>query len=185
MQFTLIGSGVLFGFLACLALAATLDRFESDAFCTSCHVMDGVAREWRESVHQVNASGLKAGCADCHVPPGVVWKVRSKLHALHAEVWPWLRGVDTPEELDARRTVLAEAVWEHLRVTDSAACRSCHAMSAADLDLQTPRGRAQHRDAEAEGESCIDCHDDGIAHRPIEGPGSQKEEEWDSEDFSL
>lgn len=157
----------------------------SQQFCTSCHVMDGVAEEWRESSHGLNASGLSATCADCHVPPGLGPGLRMKLASIPNELIPWLRGIDTPEELEARRSSLANGVWEHLRATDSASCRSCHQMTAAVLALQETRARTEHESGEEDGQTCIECHDDGIAHAPITKEEGPSEAEWDTEDFTL
>lgn len=177
--------GILLGGVLFAGGSTGLDYFESDTFCTSCHVMDDIAAQWRESNHYANASGVKAGCADCHVTPGVVGSFRSKFRALHEELWPWLRGLDTPEEMAERRVEQAESVWAHLRATDSASCRSCHQMGEATLALQSTRARSQHRDAEADGDTCIDCHDDGVAHRPIEKADAEEEDEWAEDDFTL
>jgi nitrate/TMAO reductase-like tetraheme cytochrome c subunit len=144
--------------------------------------MQDVFEEWRASPHFLNPAGMRVGCADCHIAPGAVALVESKLRALHAELLPWLRGLDTPEELEPRRELLAERVWSHLRESDSAPCRSCHQTAPEVLALQAPRARELHASGEAEGKTCIDCHDDGIAHRQ---KPKLEEGEWKPEDFEL
>jgi nitrate/TMAO reductase-like tetraheme cytochrome c subunit len=180
-----LGSAVLLGFAGAIAIEGTFQYTKSQSFCTSCHVMSGVEHEWTESVHGRNAKGIEVGCADCHVPPGRVAEARAKLHAIHAELLPWLGGVRRPEQIEERRLVLAERVWEHLRETDSAACRSCHRMSPEALALQETRARAEHLDAAKAGQTCIECHDDGIAHSKLEKPEPGGGDEWKDEDFDL
>jgi nitrate/TMAO reductase-like tetraheme cytochrome c subunit len=176
--------GALAGVGLAAAVAASFSFTSSSPFCGSCHVMSAVTSEWRDSAHYLNRSGMRAGCADCHIAPGPLALAGSKLHSLRAELLPWLRGLDTPEELEPRRELLAERVWSHLRETDSAACRACHAMPAEVLALQTPRAREMHADGEQDGQTCIDCHDDGIAHRPVK-KAKPEEGEWKPEDFEL
>ncbi|MBW2420787.1 MAG: NapC/NirT family cytochrome c [Deltaproteobacteria bacterium] len=177
-------SGVAIGFVVILGgillVQAGSSYTRSHQFCTSCHVMDGVTKEWSESPHGLNARGLSATCADCHVPPGLIPELRMKLHSVPAELIPWLRGTDTPEKLEARRVELAEGVWEHLRETDSASCRRCHQMTEEVLNLQDTRAGSEHESGEKDGQTCIECHDDGIAHAPIpkEDDASGAEEDF-------
>lgn len=166
------------------ALYGAVAYTNTPEFCTSCHVMERVTAEYRERSHFQNARGFRATCADCHVPPGVVPTLRSKVRALHSELIPWIMGVDTPEELEARRVHLGHEVWEHMRLDDSAACRSCHVMTEEVLSLQDTRARTQHLEAEQEGQTCIDCHDDGLAHRTVKAEAPEEEEEWE-DDFTL
>ncbi len=37
-------------------------------FCVSCHSMQPVYQEYKQSVHFQNASGVRAECHDCHIP---------------------------------------------------------------------------------------------------------------------
>jgi nitrate/TMAO reductase-like tetraheme cytochrome c subunit len=176
--------GLVFVLGGILAFQGVFSYTLSQQFCTSCHVMDGVTSEWRESPHGLNASGLTATCADCHVPPGVIPGFKMKLRSINKELIPWLRGINTPEKLEARREELAEGVWAHLRETDSS-CRSCHQMTPAVQELQDTRARSEHESGEKDGQTCIECHDDGIAHAPIQKPEDPSEAEWDTEDFTL
>ena len=176
---------MLLGFLGAVAIEGSFQYAQSQTFCTSCHVMSGVEREWSESVHGRNANGIKVGCADCHVAPGRMAEVRAKVHAIRAELIPWLGGVRRPEQIEEKRLVLAERVWEHLRETDSASCRSCHRMTQEDLALQETRARAEHLDGAKQGQTCIECHDDGVAHKKLENPEPEGGNEWKDEDFDL
>src|SRR5688500_20368695 len=59
------GAGILFwgGFHTALEATNTLD------FCISCHEMrDTVYREYVDTIHYSNRTGVRATCSDCHVP---------------------------------------------------------------------------------------------------------------------
>lgn len=169
---------VVGGLGAALLIAAgvaSLEYTDSNDFCRSCHVMEAtVFEEWKESSHYRNASGFRTDCADCHIPDGPVAHVRRKVGAMRF-LASWATGTDEPEELLAKRKELAEIVWADMRARDSAECRDCHQMDAMDLEAQTTRARTQHLDAEETGETCIDCHDDGIAHEAVEVEAEEPE----------
>jgi nitrate/TMAO reductase-like tetraheme cytochrome c subunit len=50
--------------------AAGLAWTNSEAFCSGmCHEMrDNVAKEFKDTIHDKNRSGVRAACSDCHVP---------------------------------------------------------------------------------------------------------------------
>jgi cytochrome c-type protein NapC len=58
---------------------------------------------------------------------------------------------------------LATNEWTQMKATDSRECRNCHAFGAMDSHRQKPRAQQNHKKAQAEGKTCIDCHK-GIAH---------------------
>jgi nitrate/TMAO reductase-like tetraheme cytochrome c subunit len=159
---------------------------ETLEFCVSCHVMDAtVFKEYKQTSHYSNASGMRATCADCHLPdrhaPGeVVSYLSTKLGAARF-VYSWATGRNSdPAQLVANREQLAERVWARMRADDSRACRRCHDDAAWNLAEQTSRAREQHLDGSKEGRTCIDCHDDGIAHEPVAHavPESELEQEF-------
>ncbi|MFC6673525.1 NapC/NirT family cytochrome c [Marinobacterium aestuariivivens] len=179
----LIGAGILIGAVFSGAFASFVQHSNSEAYCTSCHEMETVQREYQESFHYRNPAGVRAICSDCHVPPGnwaatVLFKI-GKMQELFAHY----RGtLDTEEKFEARRLELAERVWRRMEASESAPCRNCHSMTAMDLEKQRPRARGQHESAREAGETCIDCHK-GIAHRPVQAlPEPQTPE---SGDFAL
>lgn len=166
------------GFTGFVGYTNTLD------FCTSCHEMRAfVYSEYKQSSHYRNPSGVRADCADCHVPQAFIPKMARKIKATVVEVPSHLRGtIDTPEKFEANRKRLAERVWAGMKATDSRECRGCHDLRDMTLATQKPRARAQHQDALASGETCIDCHQ-GIAHKlPATAKAKQPVEE---EDFTL
>lgn len=181
----LLAGGALLGIGLVAAVEGVFQYTTSQTFCTSCHVMDGIHQEWAESPHGRNALGIEVTCAQCHIAPGRIAEARAKVRAIHAELIPWLSGVRTPKQIEEKRLVLAQRVWKHLRETDSSSCRSCHRMNEADLALQTTRARAEHQDAAQQGQTCIECHDKGVAHHRVEKPEPKGKDEWNNNDFNL
>ncbi len=142
-----------------------MEATNSPKFCMSCHEMaDNVGKEWMQSSHYRNASGVRATCADCHVPKDWGPKLIRKLQASN-EVYHHLAGtIATPELFRAHRAEMAERVWASMRESDSRECRNCHSEHAMDFEAQSARSREKMVPGIEEGKTCIDCHR-GIAHR--------------------
>ncbi len=134
-------------------------------FCISCHEMEQtVYREYKQSVHYQNRTGVRVICSDCHVPKDWTQKLRRKIHATR-ELYYWMTGsIDTPEKFEAKRMELAKRVWASMEDSDSRECRNCHDYAAMRFDWQNENSRETHPDAMDEGDTCIDCHR-GIAHQ--------------------
>lgn len=129
----------------------------------SCHEMKAMQEELSKTIHFKNRTGVRLGCSDCHVPEGAVDKLIAKIEALD-DVYAHLIGtVDTPEKFEARREVMANAVWAEMKANGSRACRACHAFEAMEFAKQADRPKRKHNEAMNNGETCIDCHK-GIAH---------------------
>jgi cytochrome c-type protein NapC len=143
----------------------------TEMFCTSCHEMDHVYEEYKDSVHYKNVSGVRAICADCHVPKPWGAKLWRKIQATTNELPHKILGtIDTKEKFEAKRLELAENVWASMKATDSRECRNCHALEDMMLEEQDKSARKKHtleRKMEKD-ETCIDCHK-GIAHALPEG----------------
>ncbi|MBF0428525.1 MAG: NapC/NirT family cytochrome c [Magnetococcales bacterium] len=155
-----------------------IEASNSLAFCLSCHEMrDTVYREYKQTIHYSNRTGIRTTCADCHVPKSWGDKMLRKLGSA-AQVWSKWRGVvDTPEKFEAKRMEMATAVWTNMKATDSIECRNCHRFEEMDVRLQTPSSREKHKQAEETRMTCIDCHK-GIAHKlPREYKGNEEETE--------
>ena len=135
-----------------------------EAFCISCHEMkENVFKEYRNTIHYTNRSGVRATCPDCHVPKEWTHKIMRKIQASN-EVWHHLLGtVDTPEKFNAKRLQLAQNEWRRMKANDSRECRNCHDFTYFDYTIQGRRSSKAHQDGLAEGNTCIDCHK-GIAH---------------------
>ena len=146
-----------------------MELTNTETFCITCHEMErNVYREYKGSVHDANASGVRATCPDCHVPRPWIHKIVRKIQASN-EVYHHLLGtIDTREKFEAHRLQLAKKVWGDMKRTDSRECRNCHDFDAMDLTTQESRAEARHSEAIEDGMTCIDCHK-GIAHDLPEG----------------
>ena len=134
-------------------------------FCITCHEMrDTVYKEYKETIHYSNRTGVRAICSDCHVPKDWVHKVIRKSQASF-EVWGKITGtIDTPEKFEAKRMQLATHEWERMKDSNSRECRNCHNFDAMSSELQKQTPYKKHMKAKEEGKTCIDCHR-GIAHQ--------------------
>ncbi|MDF1872850.1 pentaheme c-type cytochrome TorC [Vannielia sp.] len=135
-------------------------------FCISCHEMrDNVYKEYVQSPHYMNASGVGAVCADCHVPKKWLPKMIRKVQASGELYGHFVTGViDTPEKFEAHRAELAQSVWATMEANDSLECRNCHAVEHMDFEQQSPNAAKLMQAGIARGDTCIDCHK-GIAHK--------------------
>jgi len=163
--------GVIFwgGFNMAMEKTNTLE------FCISCHEMeDNVYKEYKETIHYTNGSGVRATCSDCHVPDPWVHKVVRKIQASNEVFHKVLGTIDTPEKFDIKRLKLAKNVWRTMKETDSRECRNCHDFATMDPANQKSRARKQHLNAMKDGNTCIDCHK-GIAHKKVHDQLSDEE----------
>jgi cytochrome c-type protein NapC len=160
----LLGVGFVAGILFWGGFHTAMDATNTLEFCTGCHEMrDTVYKEYKETVHYANRTGVRAVCSDCHVPKDWAHKIVRKVKASH-EVWGKLTGViDTPEKFEAKRMELAQHQWDAMKATDSRECRNCHNFDAMSSEVQKQTVYKKHMKAKADGGTCIDCHK-GIAH---------------------
>ena len=154
-------SGIFFwgGFNTAMEATNTME------FCIGCHEMrDNVYKEYKETIHYSNRTGVKAVCSDCHVPKDWTHKMIRKVQA-SKEVWGKITGIiDTPEKFEAHRMQLAQNEWNRMKASDSHECRNCHSFDAMSKEKQRGTPYKKHMAAKAEGKTCIDCHK-GIAHK--------------------
>lgn len=183
---TLVLIGVAIAGVGWGGFSTVLEHTNTLEFCGSCHEMrEYVYAEYVESPHYNNSSGVRAICADCHVPHALGPKLLRKMKATFIEVPSHFMGtIDTREKFEAHRARLAENVWEEMKANDSRQCRGCHVRDAMLLANQKPRARAQHEDALATGETCIDCHK-GVAHKLPDLPDEPETDAAEEEDFAL
>ena len=134
-------------------------------FCVSCHEMEQlVYKEYTESAHYKNPSGVRAICSDCHVPRDWTRKLIRKIRASNEVYHKLVGSVNTPEKFEAKRLVLAERVWKEMTENNSRECRNCHAFDAMHFRKQSQRAQEKMEDAMKKGTPCIECHK-GIAHK--------------------
>ncbi len=157
----LVVAGIVFGGGFIWALEATY----KESFCISCHEMEeNVFKEYQNTIHYTNRTGVRATCPDCHVPKEWGPKMIRKLQASNEVLHKILGSVDTPEKFNAKRHELAQHEWDRMKSSDSRECRNCHRYDYMDYTEQGPRAARTHPVAFDEGKTCIDCHK-GIAHQ--------------------
>ena len=96
------------------------------------------------------------------MPKEWIYKVMAKIEATTDLYHHIMGSVDTVEEFEAKRAVLAQRVWTTMKETDSRACRNCHSPDSMDPHKQSPASQVMLL-ALKSGATCIDCHK-GIAH---------------------
>jgi len=155
----LIGAGGVIGTQVMVATTGT------NEFCSgACHSMQWVGKEYAQSGHGVNETGIRASCHDCHIPdhyPKLLWyKAKAGIKDAIGEA----RGViDTEEKFKKERLRLAKEVWAEFKETNSENCRHCHAFSPAVVAKQKDFVQPLHQQVLDKTATCIDCHK-GIAH---------------------
>ena len=157
--------GILFsGFYAgFMGYTSTLD------FCITCHEMEeNVYREYQETIHYKNASGVRANCSDCHVPNDFLGKLWRKIKASREVYHKILGTIDTPEKFDRHREAMAISEWKRMKASGSKECLTCHDYEYMAWEHQRRKSRLRMKKAFKEGKICIDCHK-GIAHELPEG----------------
>ena len=143
--------------------AVVLHKTSDTAFCVSCHSMSRPLAEYQGSIHFQNHAGIRAECADCHVPNEPLAWMATKLGASKDLLGELTGKLDSEEQYNAHKLAMAESVWQKMKASDSATCRSCHSFEAMDILAQQPDARKAHPVAIRSGETCIDCHR-GVAH---------------------
>ena len=161
---TILVVGVIGGILFWGGFNTAMEATNTETFCVSCHEMEvNVFKEYKNTIHYNNRTGVRATCPDCHVPKDWVHKFVRKVQATNELYHKALGSIDTPEKFNAKRLELAQHVWSSMKATDSRECRNCHDNVSMDYTKQGRRAVAQHQRGVDEGLTCIDCHK-GIAH---------------------
>ncbi|MBF0622466.1 MAG: NapC/NirT family cytochrome c [Magnetococcales bacterium] len=177
---TALGILLIVGFVGGVIFFASfhfiMQSTNSMDLCVSCHEMEGVYKEYKESVHYKNPAGVRATCADCHVPhdkgvAGWLDKVYFKVTVGVKDIWHHAIGTyPTEEDFEKDRYRLAQRVIEDMRHRDSKECRYCHSFEAMDVDEQGRSASKKHkRIMESSEKTCIDCHT-GVAHEEPDEP---------------
>ena len=142
----------------------SMEMKNNQEFCISCHEMErNVFREFRETSHYSNRTGVRATCPDCYVPKNWFHKVVRKIQATGELYYHLIGSINTRERFEAERVRLATRVWRTMKEPDSRECRNCHNYDFMDYTLQEARASRRHQQGIDEGQTCIDCHK-GIAH---------------------
>jgi cytochrome c-type protein NapC len=169
-------AGFVMGFVALSLFGTSMIYTGTEQFCANnCHEMaNNNTREYRDTIHDKNRTGVRATCSDCHVPHSPVPLYIAKMGALN-DLWSHhiTHSVDTPEKFDAQRPMMATRVWTYMKGNDSRECRFCHNEEKMDPEKQSEIAKARHAKGRKEKMTCVDCHY-GIAHKVPEGPGPQE-----------
>ena len=147
----------------------------TEEFCSNaCHSMNIPAAEFKDTIHDVNRTGVRATCSDCHIPHhSVVAMLARKTEAGIRDIYGEITGViSTKEKYEKERHRMAVHVWTDMKRTDSRECRHCHTPAKMDPERQSDAAKAKHAELKS-GMTCIDCHS-GIAHSEPDGPGPRE-----------
>ena len=170
LLFSSLGVAFVLGIIFWGGFNTVMEWTNREAFCISCHEMkENVYREYTNTIHYANRTGVRATCPDCHVPKEWGPKIIRKIQASNEVFHHILGTIDTPEKFNAKRVTLAQNEWRRMKANDSQECRNCHNYDYMDYSEQGRRGSASHQRGWQEGKTCIDCHK-GIAHNmpPVE-----------------
>jgi len=155
----------IFGIIFWGGFNTAMEMTNNQEFCISCHEMEiNVYKEFKQTVHYANNTGVRATCPDCHVPKEWGHMVARKISATNELFHKIIGSIDTPEKFETKRLELAEHVWQTMKETDSRECRNCHAFTSMTLDTQRAASKKAHKRAVEANRTCIDCHM-GIAHK--------------------
>ncbi|KAF0190934.1 MAG: nitrate/TMAO reductase membrane-bound tetraheme cytochrome c subunit [Gammaproteobacteria bacterium] len=161
---TLLIGGFVAGIVFWGGFNTAMEMTNKEKFCIGCHEMrDFVYKEYQDSVHYNNKTGVRATCPDCHVPKEWIHKVVRKIQASNEVLHKVLGSISTEEKFEAKRLELAQHVWHTMKETDSRECRNCHDYESMDYMEQARRASENHQRGFDQGLTCIDCHK-GIAH---------------------
>ena len=107
------------GILVWGAFNTSLEITNTESFCISCHEMkDYVYKEYKETIHYSNRTGVRATCPDCHVPREWGYKVARKIRASNELFHKLIGTISTPEKFSNKRLELAESVWKIIQVAE-------------------------------------------------------------------
>jgi cytochrome c-type protein NapC len=165
-----VGAIVIVSFIGGIVLwggfNTAMDATNTEQFCISCHEMQSnVYREYQQTIHYTNRTGVRAVCTDCHVPKGWLHKTARKIQASNELFHHFLGTINTREKFVDKRLDMAKSVWRQMKTTDSRECRNCHNLLHMDFSAQEKRSASKHQESlKKEGSTCIDCHH-GIAHK--------------------
>jgi cytochrome c-type protein NapC len=147
------------------AFNTAMEMTNTEAFCISCHEMEfNVYKEYKQTIHYSNRTGVRATCPDCHVPKDWGHMVVRKVSATNELFHKIIGSVNTPEKFEAKRLKLAGYVWQTMKETDSRECRNCHAFDYMSISAQKKASQLAHQRALVANRTCIDCHM-GVAHK--------------------
>jgi cytochrome c-type protein NapC len=161
-------AGIVVGAGAVIASVEVNRHTSTDAFCTSCHSMSGLANDphYLRSAHRGNAAGVRPSCGDCHIPK-TNWLVETYTHVasgMRDVIAEFTNDFGNPNVWEIRRVALAHEVRDIMRRQDGVTCRSCHIPDS--IQPVSERGQAAHALLREGRMTCIDCHFN-LVHAPV------------------
>jgi cytochrome c nitrite reductase small subunit len=154
--------GVLAAVAAFFILEAAMVPVSTSKYCgTQCHEMDTAYQSWQLSVHGTNNRGLQAQCVDCHLP--------AKEEHINHLVSKGLAGAKDMYKHHFGGEYDGEAIRKE--VVENFPVKRCLRCHNNLLDKPgSSAARLAHtsaiNDADKEGSSCIDCHEN-VGHQRI------------------
>jgi nitrate/TMAO reductase-like tetraheme cytochrome c subunit len=163
--FVLLCIGIILGAAAIIGTQVMVAATGTNEFCGgACHSMQWVDKEYRQSVHFANRTGVRAECHDCHIPHAYPYLLWYKAKAGVKDVVQEVRGViGTEEKFKKERLRMAKEVWAEMKDNGSRNCRHCHIFTAEIVAKQKEFVRPMHQQVLAKTATCVDCHK-GVAH---------------------
>jgi nitrate/TMAO reductase-like tetraheme cytochrome c subunit len=151
----------------------TRNYVAADNICMYCHVPWEYLHSARMSFSKTHPPELKedqtpAHCVDCHLPKGLINTTYAYTHyASVTDLFGHFRDREDERAGDWIPLSAARAyrVRDRLMEYDSKTCRTCHVME--EIVPDSIRGQTAHKDAVANGETCIECHSN-LVHRFVE-----------------
>ena len=111
----LVATGIVIGIALIVLPHVGIKVTSTTEFCVSCHSMQPVYEEYKQSVHFQNASGVRAECHDCHIPPDIPGMVKRKLEASNDIYQTFIaHSIDTPEKFEkylAQQIIRAKNIY--------------------------------------------------------------------------
>src|SRR3990167_3540163 len=93
-----------------------LEATNKESFCISCHEMEeNVFKEYQNTIHYTNRTGVRATCPDCHVPKEWGPKMIRKIQASRELYGKVTCSIDTREKFEAKRLHLAKREWARMK----------------------------------------------------------------------
>ena len=173
--FVTLGLAFVAGVVAIQGLIYFDHYTSTEEFCTSCHSMEIVAQEYRQTVHYNSRSGVRAKCGDCHVSEGVF--AASWDHFMgYKDLLAQLFGPEYDDKVifDLYRPEMAFGARKWFAKSGSATCQRCHVLEAIH---GSKIGVNEIHLEETEGKTCIDCHYN-LVHRKVPHERTFKRDAW-------
>jgi nitrate/TMAO reductase-like tetraheme cytochrome c subunit len=167
--------GLIIGVAVILAMIEFDHYTSTDTFCASCHSMDIVAKEYRESIHYTSRSGVRAQCGDCHVHEGVfaaAWDHFMGYNDLLEQLFG--PDYDDPVVLNVHRPDMAFRARDWFNKDGSKTCLRCHVREA--ITGSHPLTHEIHM-VDAKDKGCVECHYN-LVHRKVPHKKTFKRDKW-------